>query len=227
MFFITIFLLPVVCTHSSDLPVSIADEKLAGAVRAAEEKLRQEFEHEQIAYPPHSIILIGLKKERTLEVWVRGQPDRPYQLWKQYPILAASGVAGPKLREGDEQVPEGEYRIIDFNTDTQYHLGLELDYPNAFDRARAAEEERTEPGSDIYIHGGDFSEGCLAMGDPAIEELFALTARTGLRRVRVWIWPNDLRSAEPETDLRSVPDWTTELYRQLLLNARVLERKAR
>ena len=48
MLLIPILLLPVVCTHGSDLPVTIADEKLAGAVRAAEQKLRREFEREQI-----------------------------------------------------------------------------------------------------------------------------------------------------------------------------------
>jgi hypothetical protein len=35
------------------------------------------------------------------------------------------------------------------------------------------------------IHGKDGSVGCLAMGDPAIEELFVLADRVGIANVEV------------------------------------------
>ena len=53
------------------------------------------------------------------------------------PVLGASGGLGPKLREGDRQVPEGVYSIVYLNPNSVAHLSLALGYPNAFDRAHA------------------------------------------------------------------------------------------
>lgn len=99
-------------------------------------------------------------------------------------MLAASGGPGPKLREGDLQVPEGVYRLTAFNPNSSYHLSLRVDYPNAEDRAAedravARSDRRTSLGGDIFIHGKAVSIGCLAIGDPGIEEL--LRARRGRR----------------------------------------------
>ena len=55
-----------------------------------------------------------------------------------YPVLGASGVLGPKLKEGDRQVPEGVYRVPELNPNSDFHLSLRLDYPNEFDRAQGA-----------------------------------------------------------------------------------------
>ena len=57
---------------------------------------------------------------------------------------------------------------------------MKLDYPNAFDRLHANAEGRTQPGSNIFIHGKAASIGCLAMGDAAIEELFLLVSDIGI-----------------------------------------------
>lgn len=53
------------------------------------------------------------------------------------------------------------------------------------------------------------------MGDPAIEELFVLTARVGIENVAVVIAPNDLRKDGPRTDLRHALPWTDDLYQQV------------
>lgn len=89
-----------------------------------------------------------------------------------YHILAASGTVGPKLREGDEQVPEGIYSISGLNPNSQFHLSLRVDYPNTNDRQQAQLESRTNLGQDIMIHGRAASIGCLALGDEAAEDLF-------------------------------------------------------
>ena len=44
------------------------------------------------------------------------------------------------------------------------------------------------------LHGKELSIGCLAMGDPAIEELFVLTARVGVVHSDILIAPFDLRA---------------------------------
>ena len=56
-------------------------------------------------------------------------------------------------------------------------------------------------GGDIYIHGNAKSIGCLAMGDPAIEEIFPLVAAVGLMHCTILISPTDLRTDPiPPTD---------------------------
>ena len=131
---------------------------------------------------------------------------------KTYPVLAASGDVGPKLREGDRQVPEGLYAIESLNPMSRFHLALRVAYPNAFDRARAAEDGRTELGSDIMVHGSDVSVGCLAMGDEAAEELFVVAALAGVENVTILIAPCDLRAKQDRVPPAGAPAWTRSLW---------------
>ena len=139
----------------------------------AQERLEPYFQRAGIAYPPRSLTLLAIKDSDQLELWASDGDAKTYI--RSYPILAASGIAGPKLREGDKQVPEGIYQLEYLNPNSAFHLSMKLNYPNAFDLKYAAEEGRTEPGTNIFIHGKAVSIGCLAMGDEVIEELFVLT----------------------------------------------------
>jgi murein L,D-transpeptidase YafK len=195
-------------------------EKVTTADRVAQygpvarARLMPRFDAIKTAYPPRQIVLVGLKKERLLEVWVSGD-GKKYKLLHTYPILAASGVLGPKLREGDRQVPEGLYRVESLNPNSLYHLALRVNYPNAFDLQHAKEEGRTEPGSDIMIHGKAASIGCLAMGDPAIEDLFVLVAETGIKNVEIILSPLDFRKQALPKMEKPLPAWTEGLYRSI------------
>jgi hypothetical protein len=172
----------------------------------------ERFQQHGLQYPPNALTLVALKHERMLEVWVRLDGAASAKV-ADYPVLAASGVLGPKFREGDGQVPEGIYTIEGLNPNSAYHLSMKVNYPNAFDRARASEEGRIRPGSDIFIHGKRASIGCLAMGDPAIEELFILVADAGHENTQVIIAPCDFREncAPPSS---TVP-WVAGLYGQI------------
>lgn len=165
-----------------------------------------------VSYPPQEVLMLGLKQERVLKVYVRGA-DGEVHAFKTYPILAASGDLGPKLREGDRQVPEGMYRAVSLNPNSRFYLSIELDYPNAFDREVARIEGRTNLGGDIFIHGGAASIGCIAIGDPAIEEVFTLVADTGLENISIIIAPLDLRQHDLPDELNI--DWRTDLYNQI------------
>jgi murein L,D-transpeptidase YafK len=176
----------------------------------ARARLLPSFNGAGVAYPPKRLALLAFKEERRLEVWAGGAPHAVFI--RDYPVLAASGGPGPKLVQGDGQVPEGIHRVLWLNPNSRFHLSMKLDYPNAFDRRMAVSDGRTELGGDIFIHGNAVSIGCLAMGDEAIEELFVLAADTGVENVRVVIVPKDLRKGE-ETS-RSAP-WASELYRRL------------
>lgn len=183
-------------------------ERVAQFGPAVHERLAPEFARIGVAYPPRRLILAGLKQERRLEVWVSDPP----QLLKSYPILGASGTLGPKLQEGDHQVPEGLYRIESLNPNSLFHLALRVDYPNAFDVAQGRLDGRQALGSDIMIHGKRSSIGCLAMGDEAAEELFVLAAETGIENISVIFSPVDFRVRELPDNLPPLPGWTHALY---------------
>lgn len=107
---------------------------------------------------------------------------------KSYKISLGGNPAGPKQCEGDLKTPEGSYFIEARNPDSKYHLSLKLSYPNEEDVARA-EAMGLSPGGDIFIHGapndaafGGFlygfkptwTEGCIAVGNRDIEEIWAM-----------------------------------------------------
>jgi hypothetical protein len=187
---------------------------VAGAVAkygsAARARLKPKFAKAGAAYPPKQIALLVFKREGRVALWARDA--QRWRFVRDYPIFAASGHAGPKLRQGDYQVPEGVYRIEWLNPNSSYHLSMKVNYPNAFDRRMAQRDGRTNLGGDIFIHGRDVSIGCVALGDPAIEELFTLAADAGHQRIKVIIAPNDLRIGRAILHERA-PRWAAELYR--------------
>ncbi len=83
-------------------------------------RLKPFFVGVDVAYPPQGITLVGLKAERTLEVWVLAD-DGLWRYLRNYPIIGMSGVLGSKLKEGDRQVPEGLYRLESLNPNSLYH----------------------------------------------------------------------------------------------------------
>ncbi len=188
-----------------------AQDRVAEFGEAVEKRVAADFSRVGVAYPPETIALLGFKQERRLEVYAGGHDGR--NRWvRSYPILAASGTLGPKLREGDRQVPEGLYRISFLNPNSLYHLSLRVNYPNEFDRARAGKDGRTNLGGDIMIHGRRAPIGCLAMGDEAAEGLFVLAALTGIENVRVVLSPVDFRKTRVHALPKLAPQWTSELY---------------
>lgn len=201
-------------------PKTIAD-RLAQYGTIVEGRLAPHFKAANVAYPPGQLTLIGLKRERRLEVYASDADATPRFICS-YPVRAASGTIGPKLKQGDRQVPEGIYRVRELNPNSRFHLSLWLDYPNAFDRARA-DDGRKKLGGEIMIHGDAVSKGCLAMGDSAAEDLFVLAALTGIENISVILAPVDFRR-ESLTELpRTAPSWTSDLYK---LIKRELERYA-
>ncbi len=149
-----------------------------------------------------------------LQVYARNGAGQPWRYVKQYPVLAASGNSGPKLMEGDKQVPEGIYQAEFLNPNSRFHLSIRLNYPNDFDRRMAQREARTRLGGDIMIHGSAVSIGCLAMGDQAAEDLFILAAATGRERTRIVVSPTDFRTGNAAA-VQRLPAWTGELYDKL------------
>jgi hypothetical protein len=197
-------------------------ETVAGRLKqygsSARERLRPYFERAGVEYPPSRLVIAALKEEKKLELYVSGREGGLRPL-RSYPVLAASGNLGPKLKQGDYQVPEGIYKLDSLNPNSRFHLSMRVNYPNAHDHRRAREAGRSNLGGDIMIHGSFVSIGCIAIGDPAIEEVFVLVAETGLRNVEVVIAPLDFRNGtKPEVLAKEVaPElpWLPELYQEV------------
>ncbi len=134
------------------------------------------------------VFIRAFKEEKQLELFVRNRRTGKFDHFRTYPVAGTSGRLGPKLREGDGQVPEGFYHVPPsrLNPRSRFHLAFNIGYPNAYDRAR----KRT--GSLIMIHGSNVSIGCLAMTDPKIEEIYTLCSAAltkGQPFFRVHIFP--------------------------------------
>ena len=189
------------------------DDVLYAFAPSAWEQIKPYFRKAGVNYPPNDIVLIAIKDEKKMELWARDTGK--YKLVRNYHIKAASGMRGPKLQQGDRQVPEGIYHISRLNPNSNYHLSMKVDYPNEFDRAHASDDGRYDLGGDIFIHGKAVSAGCLAMGDAAIEELFVLAAHVGTQNIRVIISPSDPRERPLDATHSSLPSWTPELYAEI------------
>lgn len=179
-------------------------------------RVAPQFAAAGLHYPPKRLALLAFKDEKLMELYARDDDAQPWKLVLLYPIRGLSGKLGPKLKEGDKQVPEGFYRATFLNANSKYHLSIRLDYPNAFDRAQAAAEGRTQLGSDIMIHGSSASIGCLAMGNEAAEALFVMASHAGLENIRVLISPTDFRRHQAPINVQG-PPWLGDLYGGLTL----------
>ncbi len=197
-----------------DRPRVSVGQRVAQYGARADARLRPAFERSGVPYPPAEVALLTFKDMRAMELHARALPDDPWQYVTTYPVLGASGKPGPKLVEGDRQVPEGVYQIELLNPLSRFHLSLRLNYPNEFDRRMGAADGRTDLGADIMIHGSTVSIGCLAMGDAAAEDLFILAARVGRENVRVIVAPTDFR-VEPPRLIMHEPRWVSMLYENL------------
>jgi hypothetical protein len=197
-------------TVESNTEKTVAD-RLQEYGPAARARLKPYFDKKQVPYPPARLTLVGLKQERLLEIYAAG-PNQTLQFIHTYPILGASGGPGPKLKEGDRQVPEGIYPIEWLNPNSSYHLSFRIGYPNEFDRAQAKAEDRTNLGGDIMLHGGSGSVGCVAMGDPAAEDFFVLAADTGISNITIILSPVDFRKGRTVKITEQFPKWIGGLY---------------
>ncbi len=133
------------------------------------------------AVPEADVALVRVEKaaRRLMLLDEQGRVIRAYS-----DIQLGDDPAGHKRFQGDERTPEGRY-VIDYgNENSAYHLSLHISYPNAADRQAAARQGRS-PGGAIFIHGqpnslrfgripGDWTDGCIALSNREIEELWAL-----------------------------------------------------
>lgn len=184
------------------------ESRIAALGPSAREELQANAKESEVHYPPRELTLLAMKRERRIDVYGDGKYLRSFA------VIKISGQLGPKLRRGDKQVPEGIYRVSALNPNSKFHVSAKLDYPNEFDRARAAEDGRVDLGSDIFIHGRNTSIGCYALGDPMMSLLFVLIHDVGVENTKVISAPYDLRTGPPVRP-PDLPAWVDTLYENL------------
>lgn len=160
---------------------------LSPALSRAVSTSAQAAEREQLALAPALDVPIDYvfveKGKRQLSIWSDGW------LVKSYTIRLGRTPEGAKTEQGDGRTPEGLYSIDFRKPDSSYHLALHISYPSDEDKAQA-QARGVSPGGAIMIHGFpneadksvatrvhryvDWTEGCIAMTNAEIEELWSL-----------------------------------------------------
>lgn len=123
------------------------------------------------------------KSQRRLYLMRQGEVLRSYRV--------ALGLVpdGPKERAGDFRTPEGRYLLTRRNPRSDYFLSIQVSYPNEQDVQRAKRNHLGDPGGSIMLHGlpntlhhspdyyaqADWTDGCIAMSDADMVELWLLT----------------------------------------------------
>jgi murein L,D-transpeptidase YafK len=123
--------------------------------------------------------IVVKKAERRLYL-MRG--DEPF---RSYKIALGYQPTGHKQRKGDGRTPEGIYYLDRRSDRSNYRKALHISYPNMQDRLRAL-RKGNDPGGLIMIHGqpsrrgenrsGDWTFGCIAVSDMAIDEIWSYTS---------------------------------------------------
>ena len=122
------------------------------------------------------------KTDRKLEL------VRDNQVLKSFDIALGLEPSGHKLKEGDSRTPEGRYRLIERNTDSDFFLSILISYPNAADRSRAR-AAGVPPGGQIMIHGQpnrpkhneefyrltNWTDGCIAVSNSDMVDIWLMT----------------------------------------------------
>ena len=189
-------------------------EKLDDYSSYSREKLAPYFAKANLPYAPRDLAFVIFKRSKRFVIYARNNSRQQWRYIKTFPIYAASGGTGPKLHAGDDQVPEGIYRITGLNPKSRFDLSMHLNYPNSFDRREAQHDHRSELGGNIFIHGARRSIGCIAIGNKAIQQIFPLVYAVGEHHVIVVIAPNDMRKKLPIMSREHVR-WLPSLYTRL------------
>jgi murein L,D-transpeptidase YafK len=180
-----------------------SSKRAKDAIEKVNPKIQMELKEKTISYGAQVLIRI-FKESKELEVWLK--KGKVFEHFKTYKICTyGSGGLGPKAKQGDGKAPEGFYRVSakSLNPVSNFHLALNLGYPNEYDRAH----KRT--GSALMIHGDCVSIGCYAITDEGIEEIYSLVdaaLRNGQPFIQIHIFPFHMTS--PNMSDHSKSEWS-------------------
>ena len=112
---------------------------------------------------------------------------RAGQVIRTYPVALGPNPVGHKIMEGDGRTPEGAYVLDWRNPNSRFYRSIHVSYPDHNDRMLAS-KLGVSPGGMIMIHGEtnylsfsggaprDWTEGCIAVSNRAMDEIWTLVA---------------------------------------------------
>ncbi len=126
--------------------------------------------------------IIVRKSERRLYLMRNGAVLRSFK------VALGLRPEGHKEYEGDFRTPEGKYRLIRRNPNSEFFLSIQVSYPNEADVANAR-KLGMRPGGNIMIHGRpntprktpdyyakvDWTEGCISVSNSDMVEIWLMT----------------------------------------------------
>lgn len=174
----------------------IKNKRVKAAYVTHETELKTALSDSGLTFDDIHILIQAFKLEKKFNVYVKKKTEKEYSLFRTYDFCVLSGVLGPKRKEGDLQVPEGFYYVNWFNPNSDFHLSLKVNYPNASDKILS---DKTKPGGEIFIHGNCVSIGCIPLTDPIAEELYILAVeatKNGQLKIPVYIFPCELMDSK-------------------------------
>lgn len=134
---------------------------------------------------PRADKVVVHKSERKLLLIKDERPIRSYNIW------LGENPVGHKEYEGDERTPEGVYTLDWRNPESRFYKSIHVSYPNEYD-LQYAESRGISPGGMIMIHGipnrieprdfelylsgRDWTDGCIAVDNAAMEEIWQAVA---------------------------------------------------
>ncbi|MHC1778339.1 MAG: murein L,D-transpeptidase family protein [Lentimicrobium sp.] len=184
-----IFMLEALTFRADFLTEQKKYERVRTAFREKELMIEQKLAETKLEKDNLNILIAVYKETDEFEIHAKKKTESEYRLLNSYRICSRSGQPGPKRKQGDGQVPEGFYKINQFNPVSNFYLSLGLNYPNQADRKKS---KATDPGGNIFIHGSCVTIGCLPMTDNKIKEIYVyavLAKNCGQADIPVYIFP--------------------------------------
>ena len=110
--------------------------------------------------------------------------------FRSFDIALGIRPVGDKLAEGDFKTPEGRYTLDTRNPNSDFFLSIHVSYPSVRDR-RAARQNGVDPGGAIMIHGQpntptgseayyrtqDWTNGCIAVSNSDMIDIWLMTGQ--------------------------------------------------
>jgi murein L,D-transpeptidase YafK len=180
-------------------------DRVAAAYEEKEIMLKELVAEKGVNWNDFQLFFRVFKQEEELQVWAKSAEKADFTLIKTYPFCTNSGKLGPKRKEGDHQIPEGFYKINRFNSKSSFYLSLGVNYPNASDLILS---DKTQPGSDIFIHGACVSVGCVSITDDKIKEVYLMAneaKKHGQNTIEVHCFPMKLKNNAIEKSIAKNP----------------------
>lgn len=182
--------------ESAQLTTKAKPVEQAGAEETASDKVALKIDYLTPVRAIQNPEIFVYKEKRRLYVM------QSNILVRDYPIGLGFHPTGDKEKEGDGRTPEGSFFVCVKKPNSRFQKSLGLSYPDKKHAERAffagvitpvefrdiliAFENRTTPpwntvlGGQIFIHAGgahkDWTEGCVALYNSDMEELFQIAA---------------------------------------------------